>query len=82
MARGWHPERIPQRSDDHVLVVGAGRARLEAARAFGPRGYDVMLAEPPQTWVGGYRETTFSRASNPGPGQGLAGLGRSKRCPM
>ncbi len=44
--RGWHPERIPPKSnDDSVLVVGAGPAGLEAARALGQRGYDVTLAE-------------------------------------
>ena len=44
--RGWHPERIPARgSDAGVLVVGAGPAGLEAARAAGARGYDVTLAE-------------------------------------
>ena len=32
--RGWHPERIPpKKSDDRVLVVGAGPAGLEAALA-------------------------------------------------
>ena len=44
--RGWHPERIPPKSgDDTVLVVGAGPAGLEAARAAGQRGYAVTLAE-------------------------------------
>ncbi|MFQ5635818.1 MAG: FAD-dependent oxidoreductase [Gammaproteobacteria bacterium] len=44
--RGWHPERIaPKGSDSRVLIVGAGPAGLEAARALGARGYDVMLAE-------------------------------------
>ena len=44
--RGWHPEFIPPRdTDDRVLVVGAGPAGLEAARALGQRGYDVILAE-------------------------------------
>jgi dimethylamine/trimethylamine dehydrogenase len=44
--RGWHPETIPSKaSDARVLVVGAGAAGLEAARALGARGYDVMLAE-------------------------------------
>ena len=44
--RGWHPERIPARTtEDKVLVVGAGPAGLEAARALGQRGYEVSLAE-------------------------------------
>lgn len=44
--RGWHPETIPAKgSDTRVLVVGAGPAGLEAARALGARGYEVMLAE-------------------------------------
>lgn len=44
--RGWHPEYIPPKdTDDSVLIVGAGPAGLEAARALGQRGYEVMLAE-------------------------------------
>lgn len=44
--KGWHPERIaPKSSDDSVLVVGAGPAGLEAARALSQRGYGVTLAE-------------------------------------
>lgn len=44
--KGWHPERIaPKGSDARVLVVGGGPAGLEAARALGQRGYEVMLAE-------------------------------------
>ncbi|MGI9315861.1 MAG: FAD-dependent oxidoreductase [bacterium] len=44
--RGWHPEHIANKgSDSSVLVVGAGPAGLEATRALGKRGYDVMLAE-------------------------------------
>ncbi|GAA2721238.1 MULTISPECIES: FAD-dependent oxidoreductase [Streptomyces] len=44
--RGWHPEYIPPKdTDDTVLVVGAGPAGLEAARALGQRGYEVLLAE-------------------------------------
>lgn len=44
--KGWHPEKAaPAKSDARVLIVGAGPAGLEAARALGLRGYDVMLAE-------------------------------------
>src|SRR5579859_2069408 len=44
--RGWHPERIrPRESPARILVVGAGPAGLEAARALGQRGYDVVLTE-------------------------------------
>jgi dimethylamine/trimethylamine dehydrogenase len=44
--RGWHPERIrPRQSGARILVVGAGPAGLEAARALGQRGYEVALAE-------------------------------------
>jgi dimethylamine/trimethylamine dehydrogenase len=51
--RGWHPERIaPKASDAKVLVVGAGPAGLECARALGARGYEVALAEA-STELGG-----------------------------
>ena len=44
--KGWHPERIAKRgASERVLVVGAGPAGLEAARACAERGYDVALAE-------------------------------------
>ena len=44
--KGWHPDRIaPRGSDTQVLVVGAGPAGMEAARALGQRGYRVALAE-------------------------------------
>jgi dimethylamine/trimethylamine dehydrogenase len=44
--KGWHPERIaPKGADERVLIVGAGPAGLEAARALGQRGYEVHLAE-------------------------------------
>jgi len=51
--RGWHPERIqPRSSESTVLVIGAGPAGLEATRALGQRGYNVMLAEA-STELGG-----------------------------
>jgi len=44
--KGWHPERIATRkTNERVLVIGAGPAGLEAARALGQRGYEVHLAE-------------------------------------
>jgi dimethylamine/trimethylamine dehydrogenase len=44
--RGWHPEIIaPKKSDQEVMIIGAGPAGLEAARALGQRGYEVSLLE-------------------------------------
>ncbi|HJV22824.1 MAG TPA: FAD-dependent oxidoreductase [Holophagaceae bacterium] len=44
--RDWHPERIARKaSESQILVIGAGPAGLEAARALGQRGYEVILAE-------------------------------------
>ena len=44
--KGWHPEIISAKgSEDAVLIVGAGPAGLECARALGQRGYRVHLAE-------------------------------------
>ncbi len=61
--RGWHPERIrPRASDAGILVVGAGPAGLEAARALGQRGYRVVLAEATRE-LGG---RVSSEASLPG----------------
>ena len=44
--RDWHPEKIaPKKSSQEIMVIGAGPAGLEAARALGQRGYDVTLLE-------------------------------------
>jgi dimethylamine/trimethylamine dehydrogenase len=44
--KGWHPEKIPAKgASESVLVIGAGPAGLECARALGQRGYEVHLAE-------------------------------------
>jgi dimethylamine/trimethylamine dehydrogenase len=44
--RAWHPERIPAGDPQtKVLVVGAGPAGLECARALGQRGFAVTVAE-------------------------------------
>jgi len=44
--RGWHPENIlKNKSNEEVLVVGAGPAGLECSLALSQRGYEVTLAE-------------------------------------
>jgi dimethylamine/trimethylamine dehydrogenase len=44
--RGWHPEIIPpKKSDQEIMVIGAGPAGLECARALGARGYHVSLLD-------------------------------------
>jgi dimethylamine/trimethylamine dehydrogenase len=44
--RDWHPEVIvPKKSDKVIMIVGAGPAGLETARALGQRGYEVSLLE-------------------------------------
>ncbi|MBC7843844.1 MAG: FAD-dependent oxidoreductase [Gemmatimonadaceae bacterium] len=61
--KGWHPEFIaPRKSASKILVVGAGPAGLEAARALGQRGYDVHLCEATRA-LGG---RVLAEASLPG----------------
>jgi dimethylamine/trimethylamine dehydrogenase len=44
--RKWHPERIAKGDpEQRVLIVGAGPAGLECARALGQRGFAVTIAE-------------------------------------
>jgi dimethylamine/trimethylamine dehydrogenase len=44
--RSWHPERIaPKSSNKEILVIGAGPAGLECARALGQRGYPVTVVD-------------------------------------
>ena len=44
--RSWHPERIPVAPlRERIMVIGAGPAGLEAARALGQRGHHVQLLE-------------------------------------
>lgn len=51
--RDWHPEFMnPKGQSSSVLVVGAGPCGLEATRALGNRGYEVVLAEALQTLGG------------------------------
>jgi dimethylamine/trimethylamine dehydrogenase len=54
--KGWHPEKIAKaHAPESVLIVGAGPAGLEAARALGQRGYDVTLADRAQDLGGRLR---------------------------
>jgi len=44
--RGWHPEWVPPKlSNKVILVIGGGPAGLECARTLGQRGYEVVLTE-------------------------------------
>ncbi len=44
--RSWHPETISQsETKDEILIIGAGPAGLESARALGQRGYSVTVVE-------------------------------------
>ncbi|MBX2884099.1 MAG: FAD-dependent oxidoreductase, partial [Granulosicoccus sp.] len=51
--RGWHPEIIEALSSPaRCLVIGGGPAGLEAARALGQRGAEVVIAEATRHWGG------------------------------
>ena len=44
--RGWHPEIISsKKTEKEVMIVGAGPAGLECARALGQRGYEVSILD-------------------------------------
>ena len=44
--RDWHPEIIAsKKTDKEVMIIGAGPAGLECARALGQRGYEVSLLD-------------------------------------
>ena len=44
--RDWHPEIIsPKKTNKEVMIIGAGPAGLECARALGQRGYEVSLLD-------------------------------------
>ncbi|NQY11528.1 MAG: NAD(P)-binding protein [Flavobacteriales bacterium] len=44
--KGWHPERINvKKSDDSILIIGAGPSGLEAGISLAKRGYNVAIAE-------------------------------------
>jgi len=69
--KGWHPETMQAKGDsDSVLIVGAGPAGLEAARALGVRGYNIVIAEA-GTELGG-------RVARESKLPGLAAWGRVK----
>jgi len=52
--RSWHPEKFePAKSEDSMLVVGAGPAGAEAARVLMERGYVVHLVDSAEK-VGGH----------------------------
>jgi dimethylamine/trimethylamine dehydrogenase len=69
--KGWHPEKMQAKGDsDSVLIVGTGPAGLEAARALGVRGYNIVIAEA-GTELGG-------RVARESKLPGLAAWGRVK----
>ena len=79
--RGWHPETIaPKKSEEEILIVGAGPAGLEAARAW--VNVDIVSSSP----MRGAKQADASRLSPHCPvssngGALLIGASRrSKKC--
>lgn len=54
--RGWHPERFnpSARSEEPVLIVGAGPAGMECARVLGERGFEQVHLVDRAAEVGGH----------------------------
>ncbi len=64
--RGWHPEKFPKaKSEDAILVVGAGPSGAECARVLMERGYTVHLVDQAEK-IGGH---VNQLASLPGLGE-------------
>jgi dimethylamine/trimethylamine dehydrogenase len=75
--RDWHPELIaPKKKDDEILIVGAGPAGLEAARALGQRGYKVILTDAKREAGGRVLLESRCRISSSG---GASSIGVSRR---
>ena len=78
-ARAGIPSASRRRhADERVLVVGAGPAGLEAARALGQRGYEVHLAEATRE-LGGRVSRGGAPARPAGMGAGARLAGRPDR---
>ena len=86
--RGWHPEKFePAKSDNDVLIVGAGPAGSECARVLMERGYTVHLVDY-RDKIGGYVNdvATLARArrvelpSRLSPDPARKALKKNKQC--
>jgi dimethylamine/trimethylamine dehydrogenase len=72
--RGWHPEVFPKKkSEDSVLVVGAGPSGSECARVLMERGYTVHLYDSAEK-IGGHLNSVVTL-----PGLGEWGYHRDYR---
>ncbi|SIT41449.1 Trimethylamine dehydrogenase [Paraburkholderia ribeironis] len=72
--RGWHPEKFEEsKSDDSVLVVGAGPSGSECARVLMQRGYTVHLVDSAEK-IGGHLNSVVTL-----PGLGEWGYHRDYR---